>query len=140
MAGQSGPEAVAAGMEAAWNAHDMAAFACLFHDDATFVNRFASYWRGVEAIVEGHAGIHATIYSDSVLTVDAPDIDAIADDAAILHFWMRLSIGAAHPAGPHLLDTLAMAVVTRRADEWRFQAVENVALVDPRTGAPILRG
>jgi uncharacterized protein (TIGR02246 family) len=125
--------------EAAWNAHDMAAFAALFHSDASFVNRFATYWRGVEAIVEGHRAIHETIYRDSTLAIDPPDVDPISDDAAILHFWTRLTTGAAHPAGPHQVDTLILAVATRRAGAWRLQAVENVTLVDPRTGVPRLR-
>ena len=123
----------------AWNTHDMAAFGRLFHPDATFVNRFGTYWRGVEAIVAGHAGIHASIYSDSTLAIDPPDVDPISDDAAILHFWTRLSAGAAHPAGPHQVDTLIMAVATRRDGEWRLQAAENVTLVNPMTGVMVLR-
>lgn len=125
--------------EQAWNTHDMAAFGRLFHPDATFVNRFGTYWRGVDQIVAGHAGIHASIYRDSTLAIDPPDVDPISDEAAILHFWSRLSAGAAHPAGPHQVDTLILAVVTRRDGEWRIQALENVTLVDPMTGAAILR-
>lgn len=140
MDGNDGAAALASGFAAAWNAHDMAAFGRLFHPDATFVNRLASYWRGADQIVAGHAEIHRTIYSDSVLRADPPDVDPIGDDAAILHIWMRLAVGAAHPAGPHEIDTLALAVATRRDGAWRFQAVENVALADPRTGALVLRG
>lgn len=125
--------------EAAWNRHDMEAFGRLFHPDATFVNRFATYWRGVDQIVAGHADIHATIYSDSTISIDAPDVDPLSDDAAILHFWSRLSTGPAHPAGPHQVDTLLLAVVTRRDGEWRIQALENVTLTDPMTGAAKLR-
>jgi hypothetical protein len=33
---------------------------------------------------------------------------------------------------------LIMAVVTRREGAWRIQALENVALTDPRTGVPKL--
>lgn len=134
-----GPAVIATRFQEAWNTHDMEAFGRLFHADATFVNRFATYWRGVDQIVAGHAGIHGSIYSDSVLAVDVPDVDAISDDAAILHVWTRLSIGAAHPAGPHQIDTLILAVVTRRDGEWRIQAAENVALTDPMTGAMRLR-
>jgi uncharacterized protein (TIGR02246 family) len=123
----------------AWNTHDMEAFGRLFHPDATFVNRFGTYWRGVDQIVAGHAGIHASIYRDSTLGIDAPDVDPISGDAAILHFWSRLSAGAAHPAGPHQVDTLILAVVTRRGGEWRIQALENVTLTDPMTGAAVLR-
>jgi hypothetical protein len=63
----------------------------------------------------------------------------ISNDAAILHFWSRLTAGAAHPAGPHQVDTLLLVVATRRGGIWRIQAAENVTLVDPRTGAVVLR-
>jgi uncharacterized protein (TIGR02246 family) len=118
----------------------MDAFARLFHADATFVNRFGTYWRGVDQIVAGHAAIHASIYRDSTLSIDPPDVDLISNKAAILHFWCRLSAGMAHPAGPHQVDTLVLAVVTDRDGEWRIKALENVTLVNPRTGVPILRG
>jgi uncharacterized protein (TIGR02246 family) len=136
---ESDPAAISERFAAAWNAHDMQAFAALFHPDASFVNRFGTYWRGVDAIVAGHRPIHETIYKDSTLTNDKPDIDLISDDAAILHFWSRLSAGAAHPAGPHKVDTMILAVVTRRDGTWRIQALENVTRVDPRTGAVLLR-
>ncbi|HEX4292835.1 MAG TPA: SgcJ/EcaC family oxidoreductase [Rhizomicrobium sp.] len=133
------PAEITARFQDAWNTHDMEAFRRLFHPDATFVNRFATYWRGVEQIVAGHANIHATIYRDSTLAIDAPDVDPISGDAAILHFWTRLSAGAAHPAGPHQVDTLILAVVTKRDGKWRIQAAENVTLTNPMTGAVTLR-
>jgi len=125
--------------ESAWNAHDMAAFAALFHPGATFVNRFGTYWRGVDPIVAGHSAIHETVYRDSTLHNDPPDIDTLSDDAAILHFYSHLTTGPAHPAGPHAVDTLLMMVVTKRDGSWRIQSAENVTLTDPRTGQPILR-
>ena len=139
MAEDKGPADIAARFADAWNRHDMAAFAALFHPDASFVNRFGTYWRGVGQIVAGHAPIHETIYSDSTLTNAVADVDAISADAAILHIWSRLDAGAAHPAGPHRVDTMILAVVTRREGEWRIQALENVTLVNPRTGEPIVR-
>src|ERR1700749_3421769 len=135
----TGPRDIPSRFQDAWNAHDMDAFGRLFHADATFVNRFGTYWRGVDAIVTGHKRIHSSVYSDSVLTCDAPDLDTISDTAAILHFWTRLSAGAAHPAGPHQVDTLIMAVATLRDGEWRIQALENVTLVNPMTGENLLR-
>ncbi len=135
----SGPADITTRFQDAWNAHDMEAFGLLFHTDATFVNRFATYWRGVDQIVAGHTHIHTTIYRDSTLAVDAPDLDQISDDAAILHFWTRLSAGDAHPVGPHQVDTLILAVVTQRDGQWRIQAAENVTLANPMTGDAILR-
>jgi uncharacterized protein (TIGR02246 family) len=134
-----GPEAIASRFESAWNSHDMEAFAALFHPDATFVNRFATYWRGADAIVAGHRFVHETVFSDSILETEAPDVDSLSRDVAILHFWTRLTAGAAHPAGPHQVDTLILAVVTRRDEEWRIQAAENVTLADPASNRAILR-
>ena len=133
------PASVAERFEEAWNSHDLELFATLFHPDATFVNRFATYWQGADAIVAGHRTIHETVYRDSTVKMDAPDVTMLTDDIAILHLWTRLTAGAAHPAGRHQADTLLMAVVVRKLDEWRIQAAENVTLTDPRTGREILR-
>ncbi len=125
--------------QAAWNAHDMQALGALFHQDASFVNRFGHYVRGVDEIVQMHAPIHASIYSDSTLANELIDVTPLGEDAAVVHFWSRLSAGAAHPAGAHAVDTLILAVMTRQAGAWRIKALENVTLVNPRTGVPVLR-
>jgi uncharacterized protein (TIGR02246 family) len=125
--------------QAAWNSHDMASLGALFDDDASFVNRFGHYVRGVEAIIAMHAPIHAGIYSDSTLENELIDVTPIGADAAIVHFWSRLTTGAAHPAGPHAVDTLILAVLTRHGEAWRIKALENVTLANPRTGQAVLR-
>ncbi|HSH77478.1 MAG TPA: SgcJ/EcaC family oxidoreductase [Herpetosiphonaceae bacterium] len=134
------PADVTARYETAWNTHDMELFATLFHHDATFVNRFGTYWKGVDAIVNGHRAIHETVYRDSTLKIDPPEVQMLSDDISIVHFWTRLTTGEAHPTGPHQTDTLVMAVLTRREGNWRIQAAENVTLTDPRSGKPLLRG
>src|SRR3954470_24999102 len=133
------PEDAPAAFAAAWNAHDMTAFAALFHPDASFVNRFAHYVRGVDAIVALHRPIHETIYRDSTLENELIDATPVGDAATVVHFWSRLRIGAAHPAGAHEIDTLILAVVTCREGTWRIQALENVTLTNPRTGEAVLR-
>ena len=133
------PEDAPEAFQAAWNSHDMKALAALFHGNASFVNRFGHYVRGVEEIVGLHAPIHATIYSDSTLDNELIDATPIGDDAAVVHFWSRLSSGPAHPAGPHAVDTLILAVLTREPGEWRIKALENVTLTNPRTGETVLR-
>ena len=133
------PEDAPLAFQAAWNAHDMAALGVLFHDDASFVNRFGHYVRGAAAIVALHAPIHETIYRDSRLENELIDARSIVDDAVVIHFWSRLQAGPAHPAGPHAVDTLVQAVLTHRDGGWRIMALQNVTLTDPRTGAAILR-
>ena len=133
------PEDAPAAFQAAWNAHDMTALGALFDPQATFVNRFGHFVRGVEQIVALHAPIHQTIYRDSTLENELIDIDPVADGVAIIHFWSRLSAGAAHPAGAHVVDTLILAVLIRQNEAWRIRALENVTLTNPRTGEATLR-
>jgi uncharacterized protein (TIGR02246 family) len=133
------PEDAPEAFQDAWNRHDMKALGALFDDDASFVNRFGHYVRGREEIVALHAPIHATIYRDSRLANQLIDVRQIGDAAAIVHFWSRLTTGAAHPAGAHDVDTLILAVLARREQAWRIIALENVTLTDPRTGEIVLR-
>jgi len=133
------PQDAPVAFQIAWNNHDMPALGALFHEDATFVNRFGHYVRGVDEIVGLHAPIHSTIYSDSTLANELIDVVAINNEAAIVHFWSRLVVGTAHPAGPHAVDTLILAVLTHENGAWRIQALENVTLTNPRTGENVLR-
>lgn len=139
MTPMTGPGDAPAAFQSAWNDHDMEAFAALFHADATFVNRFGRYVRGVDEIIGMHRPIHETVYRDSTLDNELIDVVPLGEGAAIVHCWSRLSPGAAHPAGPHHVDTLILAVVTQRDGDWRILALQNVTLTDPRTGAAILR-
>ena len=133
------PEDIAEEFQRAWNSHDMAALASLFCEDATFVNRFGHYVRGVQEIVSLHAPIHETIYSDSTMENEVIAAIALGDGASVVHCWSRLTVGAAHPAGPHAVDTVVLAVLRLLPSGWLIQALENVTLVNPRTGEPVLR-
>ncbi len=133
------PEDIPLAFQIAWNNHDMKAFAALFHQDATFVNRFGHYVKGVDEIVALHQPIHETIYSDSKLENELIEITPMSDDICISHFWSRLTAGAAHPQGPHQIDTLILTVLIKKNNAWYIQALENVTLTNPRTGETILR-
>lgn len=133
------PEDIPLAFQIAWNNHDMKAFAALFHQNATFVNRFGHYVKGVDEIVALHQPIHETIYSDSTLENELIDITPMSDDICISHFWSRLTAGAAHPQGPHQIDTLILTVLIKKNNAWYIQALENVTLTNPRTGETILR-
>lgn len=133
------PEDIAEEFQKVWNSHDMAALASLFCEDATFVNRFGHYVHGVQAIISLHVPIHETIYRDSTMENEVIDTVALGDGAAVVHCWSRLTVGAAHPAGPHAVDTVIFSVLRLRPDGWLIQALQNVTLTNPRTGEPVLR-
>lgn len=133
------PEDIPLAFQAAWNNHDMKAFAALFHPDATFVNRFGHYVKGINEIIALHQPIHETIYSDSTLENELIDVTSLTNDICISHFWSRLTAGLAHPQGPHQIDTLLLTVLVKQNNSWCIQALENVTLTNPRTGEIILR-
>ncbi|ARG16101.1 TPA: SgcJ/EcaC family oxidoreductase [Acinetobacter nosocomialis] len=133
------PEDIPLAFQAAWNNHDMKAFAALFHQDATFVNRFGHYVKGIDEIIALHQPIHDTIYSDSTLENELIDVTSLTNDICISHFWSRLTAGLAHPQGPHQIDTLLLTVLVKENNSWCIQALENVTLTNPRTGEIILR-
>lgn len=133
------PEQIPYLFQMAWNEHDMAGFASLFCEDASFVNRFGHYVKGIEEIVALHRPIHETIYRDSTLQNEIIELSPITDDVVIIHFWSRLTAGTTHPAGPHQVDTLILAVLTKQQESWLIRALENVTLTNPRTGEAILR-
>jgi uncharacterized protein (TIGR02246 family) len=99
------PEAAAEGFENAWNAHEITALGSLFHEDATFVNRFGHLVRGIDEIIALHAPIHETIYRDSTLENEVIDVIAIGDGAAWctsgVVSWLAPSIQR-----DHILSTL----------------------------------
>ena len=123
----------------AWNAHDMAALGVLFVLDATFVNRFGHYVKGVPEIIAMHAPILRTNNHDTTQQNEQNDCEVAGETVAIAHFWSRLSAGAAHPTGRHTVDTLVLTVLTRRGGEWHIKALENVTLTNPRTGETVVR-
>lgn len=133
------PEDIPLAFQAAWNNHDMKAFAALFHQDATFVNRFGHYVKGINEIIALHQPIHETIYSDSTLENELIDVTSLTNDICISYFWSRLTAGLAHPQGPHQIDTLLLTVLVKQNNSWCIQALENVTLTNPRTGEIILR-
>jgi ketosteroid isomerase-like protein len=139
MSDQSGPADIAVRFQDAWNAHDMAAFGRLFHADASFVNRFGSYWRRCRDRRRARADS-----CDDLQRFDAGErsrghrlhLERGGDLAYLVAAKRRRSTS---PGGPHRIDTLILAVATSPAGEWRIHALENVTLVDPKTGVPRLR-
>jgi uncharacterized protein (TIGR02246 family) len=133
------PEDLAEEFQEVWNTHEMAALGSLFCEDATFVNRFGHYVRGVQEIIALHVPIHETVYSDSIMKNEVIETIVLGDGVSVVHCWSRLTMGMAHPAGPHAIDTLILAVLKLHQGEWLIQALENVTLTNPRTGEPVLR-
>jgi uncharacterized protein (TIGR02246 family) len=107
----TGPAEITTRFQEAWNMHDMEAFGRLFHPDATFVNRFGTYWRGVDKIVAGHTRSIRRSIAIRRLRSTCP--------MSIRSLTMRRSCISGRASAP-------------------APAPENVLLTNPMTGAAIL--
>lgn len=72
--------------EEAWNTHDMRAFANLFHEDGVWVLWTGQVWAGRQAIEEGHAEVHRTIFRNSVQRERVEELRFVGPDAAVVRF------------------------------------------------------
>ena len=77
---------ISAALAAAWNQHDMEAFASHFHVDAAFVNIRGGYLRGREEIEQQHKAIHAGVYKDSTMRITVEDSNEVAPGLIVAHF------------------------------------------------------
>jgi len=124
--------------EAAWNAHDMAAWEGIFTPDSDFVNRGGGWWRPRTVNVERHVAIHEILTERGVvmdLQARKAAVDFLAPGVALVHV-RTVWPGAGTPAdgnGPP--EAIMTWVVVERAGQWRIRALQNT-LVDLSPSSP----
>ncbi|PZO92099.1 MAG: DUF4440 domain-containing protein [Sphingomonas sanxanigenens] len=131
-------ESLSSGFQKSWNAHDMDAFGALFHDDASFVNRYGMLWIGRSAIREGHRFIHEGVYRDTTVVNKVVRAEEIAPGAVAAHMLSRMTIGPSMPHGPRALNTLMLFIAVQESGQWLIRTAENVAITHPMTDEPVL--
>jgi uncharacterized protein (TIGR02246 family) len=116
-----------AGLEAAWNAADGAAFGARFTDDAVFVDVRGSRHRGRPAIAAGHQGIFDSIYRGSTVGYEVESIDQLGPDVAVAHANATLDCPTGPMAGRnHARFTV---VLVRGSDAWEATTFHNTLVV-----------
>ena len=122
-------EAVFEGLMEAWNAHDMDAFAALFHDDAAWVHWRGGYWKGRAEIKEGHAAVHRTFYRTSqVIGRHVEDLTFLAPNVALVHARDDLT-GDERSPGQTFRYRMTL-ILTKRDGKWRIAAGHNTRMHD----------
>lgn len=112
--------------EDAWNTHDMAAFASLFHEDGVWVLWTGEVWTGRRVIEEGHAAVHETIFRDSVQREHLEELTFVGPDAAVVRFCSVLTGSEQSPHEP--IRSRKFLVVTRRQGQWKTTWGQNTRL------------
>jgi uncharacterized protein (TIGR02246 family) len=117
---------------AAWNTHDMGAFAALYSDDADFVNVYGMHWKGRDVIGESHRALHETIFKASRLSATRTEMRFLRDDVVVLHMFWDLT-GLQRPDGTPVPDRrgILLHVLERSAEGWRIVATQNTDIVPP---------
>jgi uncharacterized protein (TIGR02246 family) len=132
-AAQNGPEALVDGFVAAWNSHDMRAFAGLFTEDADFVNVVGMWWKGRADIRAKHEESHATRFKTTTVTSTGTSVRLLRPDIAVLHATWELTgeVDAEGKPGPSRRGVMQMVAV-KQAEGWRIAAAQNTNLAAPR--------
>ena len=119
--------ALTAGFEKAWNTHDMRFLDAIVTDDIDWVNVDGGRGRGRQAIVGGHARVHATPkFKDSQLSVRRVEVAALRPDVAVVHvYWGmqgdRDNDGTARPPREGVFTW----VTVNDGKSWRIRASHN---------------
>jgi uncharacterized protein (TIGR02246 family) len=114
--------------EEAWNAHDMHAFAELFHEDGVWILWTGQLWTGRATIEAGHAAVHKTVFRNSVQRERLEELTFVGPDAAVLRFYSTLTGDERSPG--KTIRSRKVVVVTRRNGVWKVGWGQNTRLAD----------
>jgi uncharacterized protein (TIGR02246 family) len=114
--------------EQAWNTHDMARYAALYHDDGVWVLWTGNVWKGKKAIEDGHAAVHKTIFRNSTQRELLEELTFLGSDAAVVRFCSALT-GSDH-APNSVIRSRKFLVVTKRQGQWKVSWGQNTRLQD----------
>jgi len=115
--------------EAAWNRHDMRAFADLFHEDAAWVHWRGGLWVGRPAIYEGHRIIHESYYRNTRATVQGIEaLDFLSPTVAYLRVRSNM-VGDERSPGQMFRYRRTM-ILTKRDGVWRIARGHNTRIAD----------
>jgi len=132
MSDEQAIRALGSQMIAAWNAHDMKAFAEQFCVDADFVNVYGMWWTGRERIQAEHEATHASVFRRSCLSPRNTVVKFLRPDVASLHVLWELT-GLALPKGQALPDRKGVLVyiLVKDGGTWRIAVAQNTDVAPP---------
>ena len=129
---------VETGLQAAWNHHDMKAWADFFTGDADFVNVVGWWGRGRAEIEKKHADAHAFFFRESTLTIDEVHTRFLRPEIAVVHVLWTL-VGHRNPDGTpgQPRKGIFTQVLQKQDGKWLIAAAQNT---DSRPEVPMPTG
>jgi uncharacterized protein (TIGR02246 family) len=114
--------------ETAWNSHDMKALGSLFHEDGVWVLWTGAVWKGRQAIEDGLAAVHKTVFRNSIQRERIEELTFVGPDAAVIRFYSTLTGDERAPG--KTIRSRKILIVTRRAETWNVGWGQNTRLAD----------
>ena len=114
--------------EEAWRAHNVTAFASLFHEDGVWVLWTGDVWTGRRAIEEGHADAFKTVFRNAIQREHLEELTFVGPDAAIVRFCSVLTGDERAPND--VIRSRKFLVVTRRKGTWKVSWGQNTRLAN----------
>jgi uncharacterized protein (TIGR02246 family) len=124
---EEGNLALARDFQAAWNKHDIeVGLRKLLTDDVDWVNVNAGRGKGIEAVVEGHARVHAGKFKDSVFKVKDIEVEPLKPDVALVFVSWGIS-GDRDDDGTarEPREGLFTWVTVKDGNVWKIRASQN---------------
>ena len=120
---------VVAGIEDAWNAHDMKAMGKLFREDAEFINVVGMHWHGRDEIVAAHAAFHETILKTRQMKTDAVETRVLGAGSALAVVTSTVD-GFTTPSGQVMPKGQCREtfVLVKGTDGWKVAHGHNVTV------------
>ncbi len=116
-------------LEHSWNSADGSAYAEPFTDDADYITIQGTHLTGRQEVAEGAAGIFATIYRGSKITLRVTRVRNLSPSVIVAQIEHVLDVPDGPAAG--VTTTLATVVVVDSARGWELAALHNTVALDP---------
>jgi uncharacterized protein (TIGR02246 family) len=120
--------AILKGWEDAWNRHDMRGFASAFEEDGTWILWTGEVWKGRDAIENGHAAVHKTVFRNSVQRERLEEVKFVGPDAAVVRFCSILTGDERSP--DKVVRSRKFLVLNKRGGVWKIGWGQNTRLAD----------
>jgi uncharacterized protein (TIGR02246 family) len=112
--------------ERAWQAHDMHAWAQLFHNDGTYITWFGDALVGREAIENAMVQAHRTVFRTSEQLSRPEEIRMVAPGVVVARSFTTLRGDAREPQST--IYGRKLIVITQRDGQWRILHGQAVRL------------
>ena len=118
---------VVRGIEEAWNAHDMDAYARLLRPDVEWVNVVGMHWSGRDDVMLAHVAFHKTIFKNHHIKTDDIQLRPLCTGYAIA--VVTTTNDAFTTPDGHVISKRQdrqTYVLSKEADGWKIVHCENV--------------